>query len=105
MVLTLIITQLPAAGFDCGDNDNFAYYERNILQLTMPESVLFITEILVHLLQVTKGLWKKWGDKRVKDTPITEVIHHVKCFITLQRYICHVLRHLLHSPSMSITSC
>jgi len=23
--------------------------------------------------QVSKGLWKKYGDGRVKDTPITEV--------------------------------
>ena len=25
------------------------------------------------LLQVTRGLWKKYGDKRVIDTPITEM--------------------------------
>lgn len=24
------------------------------------------------VLQVSKGLWKKWGDERVIDTPITE---------------------------------
>jgi len=27
--------------------------------------------------QVSKGLWKKYGDGRVKDTPITEVCKHV----------------------------
>ena len=25
-------------------------------------------------LEVSRGLWKKYGDKRVIDTPITEVI-------------------------------
>jgi len=33
-----------------------------------------LTKTTVLLRQVTKGLWKKWGDKRVKDTPITEVM-------------------------------
>jgi len=27
-----------------------------------------------HWLQVSKGLWKKYGDRRVRDTPITEVV-------------------------------
>jgi len=27
--------------------------------------------------QVSKGLWKKYGDIRVKDTPITEVCIYV----------------------------
>jgi len=27
--------------------------------------------------QVSKGLWKKYGDGRVKDTPITEVCIYV----------------------------
>ena len=40
-------------------------------------SLAFIAKTLNILLQVTKGLWKKYGDKRVKDTPITEVIHHL----------------------------
>ena len=26
-----------------------------------------------HIFQVTRGLWKKYGDKRVIDTPITEM--------------------------------
>jgi len=30
--------------------------------------------------QVSKGLWKKYGDGRVKDTPITEVC---KCVINV----------------------
>ena len=25
------------------------------------------------LIQVSRGLWRKWGDKRVIDTPITEM--------------------------------
>jgi pyruvate dehydrogenase E1 component beta subunit len=24
--------------------------------------------------KVSKGLWKKWGSKRVLDTPITEMV-------------------------------
>ena len=28
---------------------------------------------IFFLLQVTRGLWKKYGDKRVIDTPITEM--------------------------------
>ena len=28
---------------------------------------------IVSSLKVTRGLWKKYGDDRVKDTPITEM--------------------------------
>jgi len=47
--------------------------------------VLLVTCILLQLLQVTKGLWKKYGDKRVMDTPITEVIDHSVYFVTLRK--------------------
>lgn len=29
--------------------------------------------LIVLYSKVSKGLWKQFGDKRVKDTPITEV--------------------------------
>ena len=32
-------------------------------------------------VQVSKGLWKKFGDKRVMDTPITEVISMLHCIV------------------------
>jgi len=31
--------------------------------------------------QVSKGLWKKYGDGRVKDTPITEVCSYIAIVI------------------------
>ena len=38
--------------------------------------------------QVSKGLWRKWGDKRIIDTPITEVRWSLKCIIFWSLYIC-----------------
>ena len=38
---------------------NFSTFGKNIIERIFP--------------QVTRGLWKKYGDKRVIDTPITEM--------------------------------
>ena len=34
---------------------------------------------LLFLLQVSKGLWQKWGSERVIDTPITEMGEQYDC--------------------------
>ncbi len=38
-----------------------------------------LTYSLLFLLQVSKGLWQKWGSERVIDTPITEMGEQDDC--------------------------
>jgi len=63
------------------------------LILTSPVFKVFMLFLSVHYYayltvacicdkQVSKGLWKKYGDGRVKDTPITEVGKHVAIVIS-----------------------
>ena len=41
-------------------------------KLFFDSAIISICKFLI-CLQVSKGLWRKWGDKRIIDTPITEV--------------------------------
>ena len=45
-------------------------------------SYAYLTVACICDKQVSKGLWKKYGDGRVKDTPITEVGKHVAIVIS-----------------------
>ena len=38
-------------------------------------ALLQYVTVFVPVCQVSKNLWKKWGDDRIKDTPITEVMY------------------------------
>ena len=48
--------------------------ERTRLAETISDSsVYFKTWGLIRRDKVTRNLWKKWGDRRLVDTPITEM--------------------------------
>ena len=50
------------------------YFQRLcIYHLLKFEGITRIGKTQNYLFQVTRGLWKKYGDKRVIDTPITEM--------------------------------
>lgn len=39
----------------------------------MPFICVILIFLLLSFFQVSRGLWKKYGDKRIIDTPITEM--------------------------------
>jgi len=52
--------------------------------------------MVIDVKQVSKGLWKKYGDGRVKDTPITEVCSYITSTL------CMVINNSLWSNYLSV---